>query len=457
MTRTGQEQLKETASQAHNIYESHIQAIARKFKLAPEPTRTEISQSPLVLVIGNHSSGKSSFINLVLGLEVQRTALAPMDDGFTILSYGDGEDLDGPAVVSNDQWPFQGLQDFGPTLVSHLVMKKRPSELLKTLNIVDSPGMIDARIDPQAGVHDRGYDFMGVTRWFAERADVILLFFDPDNPGTTGETLKVLGEALGDLDHKLELIMNKVDRFSSHRDFARGYGALCWNLARAIPRLDLPHINIIYLEGHDTPENHLPLKDFDKARSEVIAKVHNAPARRVDNIVTRLYDYARALRVHARVIEAVRSEFSSLMWRLRAVVLGIFIFGSSVTGAVYSASTESVTGWMSSAFLTALIGTLTFFVLRVFLKRYEEELSQRLNMVFERAFKEELALGTQNDDLRALWQIVKNRTQLVIRSGPMRSLPKLKIKDLDQLNDAITKLLPSLRAQIHPGEAVDQS
>lgn len=29
---------------------------------------------------------------------------------------------------------------------------------------------------------DRGYDFQGVTRWFAERADVILLFFDPDKP-----------------------------------------------------------------------------------------------------------------------------------------------------------------------------------------------------------------------------------------------------------------------------------
>jgi len=28
-----------------------------------------------------------------------------------------------------------------------------------------------------------GYNFKGVTRWFAERADVILLFFDPDKPG----------------------------------------------------------------------------------------------------------------------------------------------------------------------------------------------------------------------------------------------------------------------------------
>jgi GTPase SAR1 family protein len=453
MSPSKQDQLRETAVQAHDIYESHIQGLARKFKLTPEPTRTEINQSPLVLVIGNHSSGKSSFINHILDLEVQRTALAPMDDGFTLLSYGEGEELDGAAIVSNDSWPYQGLQSFGPGLVSHLVMKRRPSDILKALNIVDSPGMIDARIDPSAGVHDRGYDFLGVVRWFAERADVILLFFDPDNPGTTGETLKILNEALSDLDHKLELIMNKVDRFSSHRDFARGYGALCWNLARAIPRLDLPHINIIYLRGHDTPETHLPLEDFDNAREEVIEKVRNAPAKRVDNIVTHLYEYARLLRVHVQVIEVVRGQYSTMLWGSRAVILGIASLGLGLTGVIYTASPDSVSGCLSALILTVVISALIFFVSRVLLKRYEEELSQGLNTTFESAFGQELVLGTHSDDLRALWQQVKARTRLVVGSGSLSSLPKVRAKELEQLNHAITMLLPKLRAKIHPGQS----
>ena len=40
---------------------------------------------PTVLMIGNHSSGKSTFINRMMGLQVQETGVAPTDDGFTIL------------------------------------------------------------------------------------------------------------------------------------------------------------------------------------------------------------------------------------------------------------------------------------------------------------------------------------------------------------------------------------
>lgn len=106
---------------------------------------------------------------------------------------------------------------------------------------MDSPGMIDSpasrdRSNYNASM-ERGYDFEGVVKWYAERADVILLFFDPDKPvsfvvsplvddfffptpeyravrslqqGTTGETLSTLTNSLTGLDHKLHIILNKV-------------------------------------------------------------------------------------------------------------------------------------------------------------------------------------------------------------------------------------------------------
>lgn len=93
--------------------------------------------------------------------------------------------------------------------------------------MVDSPGMIDSPMSRtsiynndlanpdssgrrQGSDTSRGYDFEGVVRWFAERADVILLFFDPDKPGTTGETLSILTNALPGMDHKLYIVLNKV-------------------------------------------------------------------------------------------------------------------------------------------------------------------------------------------------------------------------------------------------------
>lgn len=80
----------------------------------------------------------------------------------------------------------------------------------------------------QQAIMDRGYDFEKVCRWYAERADVILLFFDPDKPGTTGETLSILTNSLVGLENKLHIILNKADQFEKIHDFARAYGSLCW-------------------------------------------------------------------------------------------------------------------------------------------------------------------------------------------------------------------------------------
>ena len=116
----------------------------------------------------------------------------------------------------------------------------RPSQLVGSNTNVNNINMMNS--------HDRGYDFHRVVKWFAERADVILLFFDPDKPGTTGETLSVMTHCLAGMDHKLHIILNKVDQFDNVHDFARSYGALCWNLSKVIHRKDLPRYvrNICY-------------------------------------------------------------------------------------------------------------------------------------------------------------------------------------------------------------------
>jgi hypothetical protein len=92
--------------------------------LAPHSDRGTLL--PFVLCVGNHSSGKSSFINYVLGRNVQISGVAPTDDCFTIIAPGPTDrDQDGPAVSGDPDLGFTSLQQFGPTLLHHTVLKIR--------------------------------------------------------------------------------------------------------------------------------------------------------------------------------------------------------------------------------------------------------------------------------------------------------------------------------------------
>lgn len=56
---------------------------------------------PFVLLLGNHSSGKSSFVNYVLGRNIQTSGVAPTDDSFTIVAPGKTDvDQDGEWLKS---------------------------------------------------------------------------------------------------------------------------------------------------------------------------------------------------------------------------------------------------------------------------------------------------------------------------------------------------------------------
>lgn len=299
---------------------------------------------PMVLVLGNHSSGKSTFINHMLGQSVQKTGRAPTDCTFTILSGGVREErLDGAALVRHAQYGFGDVQRlFGREFVSQVELKVVVgSQLLDEggLMIVDSPGMIDPpgtsldRTD-----EDRGYDFKRVVQWFADRADVILVMFDPDKPGTTFETLDVLTKSLQGMSSKVLLILNKVDDFQTVHDFARAYGALCWNLSKVIGRKDLPFIYTMYVPqdkreaASDAQENeetafNVPKMlehEFDGIRGEVIREVKRAPDRATDNVLNLLRATALRLKMHLTLVEACKKEYLDLrtFWK-RAQIAGV--------------------------------------------------------------------------------------------------------------------------------------
>jgi GTP-binding protein EngB required for normal cell division len=440
-----QQLLDDIALAVKRLYRDAVDPLEDKYAFEKRPDEGEIAGAPTVMFLGNHSSGKSTFINYLLGAQVQKTGLAPTDDAFTVLAFGGTEEeRDGQAVVSTPDLPYGGLRSFGPQFVSHFKLKRRPIPVLRDVTLIDSPGMIDS---PGEG-SGRGYDFAGAVRWFAERADVVLVFFDPEKPGTTGETLQVFTQALRGMDHKLLIVLNKMDRFESLQDFARAYGALCWNLGKVIPRKDLPLIftTFVPVEGAGAPK--LPTQDFVAAREELVREVKRAPARRVDNLVTQLEEHGQRLLMHARVIdEAGRllRRFRFKLWGM--VMVGLFV--GALAGLValeLGASPRVLAAIWGTA---AVLGYLGYFVVRGLVRSHSEQITSGLTGVFERLYARELLVRERVDDLRAIWDKVHPRARLALEKVGVLQFPRLGRGERERLEEALEKQVPELRHKLH--------
>eukprot|EP01065_Artemidia_motanka_P006967 TRINITY_DN1340_c0_g3_i1.p1 TRINITY_DN1340_c0_g3~~TRINITY_DN1340_c0_g3_i1.p1 ORF type:complete len:556 (+),score=185.61 TRINITY_DN1340_c0_g3_i1:65-1732(+) len=347
--------------------------------------------APLVLLMGNHSSGKSTFTNNLCGTAVQETGTAPTTSAFTVVERADeNADEDGHTLAARRDGCMRGFEDlgrWGESFKGHLHLSRRkmpPDALLpEGLLLVDTPGMIDAPgmscntpvAAGPAAVTERPYKFEEVTRWFARRAAVVLLFFDPANPGTTGETLEVWAKALSDYGdaHKLVIVLNKVDECQSASDFARTYGTLCWNLARVLGQKDIPRIETMFnsLEGrketqlHKMRANKLPVDEFTAARKKVVAEVLGAPTRHHDNELTTAETTVERLIMVCKVLTAATAEHRWLQLQAAAAAavlcVPLFGWGSAIrraherTGSLQVIALTAVGMWPSVAAVGAAL------------------------------------------------------------------------------------------------------
>jgi GTP-binding protein EngB required for normal cell division len=436
--------IEETAGSVQDLYRKSIDPLAKKFAFEKRPVDGEISGGPLVLFVGNHSSGKSTFINHLLGEAVQRTGMAPTDDCFTILRYGKNrEERDGRAIVSNPDLPFSGAAHIGPEFLSHFRMRLLPNEFLRDITLVDTPGMIDA-----AGPDTtRGYNFSAGVRWFAERADLVLVFFDPDRPGTTAETMTELTQSLGRIDHKLLVVMNKMDQFRSLRDFARCYGTLCWNLGKVIAKKDIPQIFTTFVPVKGAAESALSLTDFAHAREELVREIKRAPVRRLDNILTQASIYGRRLKLYVHIIHATRQKLTGYRRRLYSVPVLILAAGLGAGG--YLASQEMWPAAVGAAVAGLVLAVGGYFGFRELVRRREAKLLDDLDGIFERVYKRDLVVSNREEDLLLLWKDVKDSIVWTVKNLGLLSLPRLKRSELNRIDDTLSKQLPDLRAKLH--------
>ncbi len=383
------------------------------------PTVT-VGGTPCMIFLGNHSSGKSSIVNWVLGgSPVQDVGLAPTDDGFTVITYGEREeDICGPGALARLPAESAALGLFGDNFRQRLRIKVRNRELLKNVTLIDTPGMIDSAEQTV----DRSYNFEGVVRMLAELCDMVFFLPEPDKPGTTGETVNVFAKCLLGVEFKLRVLLNKCDAFSSMYDFARTYGTVCWNLARVLRTKDLPKIWTIY-SGDERGGGGagFDLADFNKHREEILSVFRNAAARRRDNVFSQATADFCGLSIRMSVVNHAARK------------LAMFCFLSGAFGVLVSAAAAFLVGHVAAlklgegsvlAVVAGIVAAccglfLTYVTTRFAVRFVRAGLADKVDDIFAKEYRRRIAVGS-DDSLRQAWDANRDETAEVIRSAPLR-------------------------------------
>lgn len=299
---------EEVVSTLQNLYREKLLPIEQKNLFnkfnGAEILDAELSAKPTILLIGQYSTGKTSFIRHLIGMDYPEIHIGPepTTDRFIAVMHGDEPKvIKGNALTGFKDLPFSGLSVFGTSFLNKFSAALVPAPLLRDFNIVDTPGVLSGEKQRLS----RGYDFAKVARWFAERSDLILLLFDCSKLDISDE-FKLVIEELQPHEDKVHCILNKADQLDQE-SLMRVYGALLWSMGRILKGAEVARIYVGSF--HDQPllrpeHEHLFTKDKDALMDHVKTIPKACSMRKVNEMVKRI----RLNVVHACILGALREK-----------------------------------------------------------------------------------------------------------------------------------------------------
>ena len=208
---------------------------------SPSLDDADFDAKPMVLLVGQYSTGKTTFIRYLLEQDFPgiRIGPEPTTDRFIAVMWNKTDGcIPGNALVVDPSKQFRPLSKFGNAFLNRFQCSQLPNKVLESISIVDTPGILSGEKQRV----DRGYDFTGVIEWMAERVDRIILLFDAHKLDISDEFRRVI-ERLKGYDEKIRIVLNKADMVD-HQQLMRVYGALMWSLGKV---LNTPEVARVYI------------------------------------------------------------------------------------------------------------------------------------------------------------------------------------------------------------------
>ncbi len=165
--------------------------------------KEQLDELFLLVVAGEFNSGKSSFINALLGEKVLPEGVTPTTDRINLLRWG----------------PESGERQ----LEAYLLERTHPAQLLRELTVVDTPGT-----NAVIRRHEE------LTRDFVPRSDLVLFVTSADRPFTESE--RQFLEHIRAWGKKVVLVINKIDILAGEEEIAQVREFVAENAAALLGR-----------------------------------------------------------------------------------------------------------------------------------------------------------------------------------------------------------------------------
>jgi hypothetical protein len=304
-----------------------------------ESLTTRVPWWPMIAVLGTFSSGKSTFINSLLGEKLQLTGNQAVDERFTVIVHsggGDAHTLPGRALDADPRFPFfqissqieKAHEGEGRRIDAYLQLKTTNSERLKGKIIIDSPGF-DADAQRNATLR--------ITDHILDLSDLVLVFFDARHPepGAMQDTLEhLVAQTINRPDSsKFLFILNQIDNAAREDNPEEVFGA--WQRALANCGLTAGRFYAIY-----DPDAAIPIDDpklrerFESKRAQDMAAIEE----RIDQVeVERAY---RIIGVLEHTAQTIQNEVipglreARELWKRRVLWLDAIVFSFVVAAGI---------------------------------------------------------------------------------------------------------------------------